>query len=394
MTGRGAEGLAPRPTPLTLVRGAVAGDDLHRVAAAAGRAIGSPVAIAIPALGEPVVSPSDSLSADEISAVQAMALTAINGRGADTGDVVAVRIGDQTLGVVAVTKAASGPNGQSDPERQAWLEATAAAASVTAVLAGDRQPELDETARALLEEVLAGIPEDLPTFLIRARRLGVELGAGAVALCAAGLGDSEPRRPGALLAKLGDGRARGLIPIGSERLDGTAERLRASGATVALSSPRRDPALLHEALREAELLVELALVPDAQLAGQDATYRLLIGVLLREPGELMMLRERTIAALAAYDARHDTDLLQTLQAFLDHDGSTSETADALELHRHTVGYRLSRVHEVSGLSPYESDGRERLSLGLKAHQILDAERRLRRPQPPAAPAQPPRELGN
>jgi DNA-binding PucR family transcriptional regulator len=49
----------------------------------------------------------------------------------------------------------------------------------------------------------------------------------------------------------------------------------------------------------------------------------------------------------------------------------------MKLHRHTVGYRLSRVHEVSGLSPYESDGRERLSLGIKAHEILDAERRLR-----------------
>ena len=43
----------------------------------------------------------------------------------------------------------------------------------------------------------------------------------------------------------------------------------------------------------------------------------------------------------------------------------------MRLHRHTVGYRLSRVQEVSGLSPYESDGRERLSLGLKAHQILE-----------------------
>jgi len=31
---------------------------------------------------------------------------------------------------------------------------------------------------------------------------------------------------------------------------------------------------------------------------------------------------------------------------------------------------------VSGLSPYESDGRERLSLGLKAAQILAAQERL------------------
>jgi purine catabolism regulator len=76
--------------------------------------------------------------------------------------------------------------------------------------------------------------------------------------------------------------------------------------------------------------------------------------------------------LADYDSRHDTGLLATLQAFLVHDGSTTETAEAMKLHRHTVGYRLSRVHEVSGLSPYESDGRERLSLGLKAHQIIVA----------------------
>jgi DNA-binding PucR family transcriptional regulator len=47
----------------------------------------------------------------------------------------------------------------------------------------------------------------------------------------------------------------------------------------------------------------------------------------------------------------------------------------MHLHRHTVGYRLTRVQEVSGLSPYETDGRERLSLGLKAHQILEADRR-------------------
>jgi DNA-binding PucR family transcriptional regulator len=51
----------------------------------------------------------------------------------------------------------------------------------------------------------------------------------------------------------------------------------------------------------------------------------------------------------------------------------------MALHRHTVGYRLARVQEVSGLSPYESEGRERLSLGLKAHRIMVAEsRRLER----------------
>ncbi len=110
--------------------------------------------------------------------------------------------------------------------------------------------------------------------------------------------------------------------------------------------------------------------------GQEETYRLLIGVLLRDPDELELLRTSTITPLVAYDAEHDTELLVTLGTFLMHHGSTTETAEAMGLHRHTVGYRLSRVHEVSGLSPYESDGRERLSLGLKAAQILAAAERL------------------
>jgi DNA-binding PucR family transcriptional regulator len=193
--------------------------------------------------------------------------------------------------------------------------------------------------------------------------------------------------PGALLAPLGRRWMVGVVALaGHERADEIAAGLQSHGMTVALSAPRRDPGSLHEAFREAQLLVDLEGAPDVQLAGQDETYRLLIGILLRDPDELVTLRERTISSLVDYDARHDTDLLETLKAFLDHDGSTTETADAMQLHRHTVGYRLSRVHGVSGLSPYESDGRERLSLGLKAHQILAAQRRLRAPgaPPPAS----------
>ena len=201
-------------------------------------------------------------------------------------------------------------------------------------------------------------------------------------LISAGMG----RQPGRLVVKALQGLPQGLsrlalgilgqqhrpLAAGREEFDGIGGR--ADGMIVALSAPRRDPGALHEAVREAQLLVELAGTPEVAVLGQDETYRLLIGVLLRDPDELAQLRERTISPLAEYDARHDTDLLATLRTFLAHDGSTTETADAMNLHRHTVGYRLARVHEVSGLSPYESDGRERLSLGLKAAQIIEASR--------------------
>ena len=147
---------------------------------------------------------------------------------------------------------------------------------------------------------------------------------------------------------------------------------------VTSSVRRRSPEQLHEALCEAELLLELASLAGETLSGQEATYRLLIGVLLRNPEELVSLRAASISPLAAYDAEHETELVATLEAFLAHDGSTTDTAEALGMHRHTVGYRLSRVQEVARLSPYESEGRERLSLGLKAHQLLEAARRRSR----------------
>jgi PucR family transcriptional regulator, purine catabolism regulatory protein len=157
------------------------------------------------------------------------------------------------------------------------------------------------------------------------------------------------------------------------------ERLRDPGLQVGLSAPRREPARLPDAVREAMLMTELFAPGDTGVDGQEETYRLLIGVLLRDPGELEQLRTSTIAPLLAYDDEHETGLLVTLEAFLAHHGSTTETAEAMGLHRHTVGYRLSRIHEVSGLSPYESDGRERLSLGLKAAHILAAQKRLSQP---------------
>jgi sugar diacid utilization regulator len=253
-----------------------------------------------------------------------------------------------------------------------------------------QEGDLAGSRRALLKALDAGPAADIDALLGHARRLGFDLSQGAVAICAhraAGVGDELPTDSAALLAQVSDARVLGLVPPSSTPGgDGDAEKLAAAlaalGMEVAVSAPRRDPAALHEALREAELMVELAISGDAALSGQEETYRLLIGVLLRDPEELEQLRTRTIAPLIDYDTHHETDLLATLQAFLAHHGSTTETAEAMSLHRHTVGYRLARVHEVSGLSPYESDGRERLSLGLKAHQILAAdERRVQGFQP-------------
>jgi hypothetical protein len=396
---RGAESSAPRSTPLTLVAGAVAGGDLQSVAITVAEALDCPVVIAIPALGEPVVHPSGSLADDAARAIAAHAGAVIDGENASPpaviSEAVAVRIGEQTVGIVV----AAAESGHRHPvtERRAWLEAAAAAASVTALIFDARSTGLGGHGEGLLRELAQEVPDDLNVFLGRVRRLGLELGSGAVAICARrdDAGDEQRAEQAAsdrkligelqadaraLIAELRAGRWLAVAPLptgdGTDPAAELADTLRGHGMTVAVSAPRRDPALLHEAVYEARLLVELGAGPEVGPVGQDETHRLLIGVLLRDRSELELLRDRTISPLADYDARHETELLGTLRAFLTHDGSTTETADSMHLHRHTVGYRLSRVHEVAGLSPYESDGRERLSLGLKAHDILEADRRL------------------
>jgi hypothetical protein len=310
--------------PLAIVAGAVAGDGLERVARLASEALGHPVAVICPSPGTPGVWPAEAVPA-------------------------------------------------------ARLEELAAAAEAIVRLLGDGASDMP---RDVVEELIGGPPADVEALVERGRRAGVDLTAGATAICVLGAAEDVVDGGGeGLLAHAGHGRVVVLASLAAgssseHEAAALAARLRGAGFFVGVSAPRRQPALLHEAVREAMLLAELSSVPEAAVAGQEETYRLLIGVLLRDADEVERLRTATISPLLAYDAEHATDLLVTLETFLAHHGSTTETAEAMGLHRHTVGYRLTRVQEVSGLSPYESDGRERLSLGLKAAHILAADQRL------------------
>src|SRR5205823_11222011 len=78
----------------------------------------------------------------------------------------------------------------------------------------------------------------------------------------------------------------------------------------------------------------------------------------------------TVEPLAAYDEQYETDLVQTLETFLDADGNVAGTASRLYTHRHTVRYRLERVRDLTGLDVSSTDGREKLGLGLKAMRVL------------------------
>jgi sugar diacid utilization regulator len=147
------------------------------------------------------------------------------------------------------------------------------------------------------------------------------------------------------------------------------------GYTFAIGRSRitEDPAELPRAASEALLAANVA---EGDSAGaplafeQTGAYRLLLSAMSENPTELQRFYAETVEPLVAYDEQYETDLVRTLETFLEADGNVAGTAQRLFTHRHTIYYRLERVRELSGLDVSSSDGREKLSLGLKAMRVL------------------------
>jgi len=259
----------------------------------------------------------------------------------------------------------------------------------------------DEAAGAFVRAVVAREVTDRGDIVARAAELGarVESGAGVViaraaprtaqsgdwrarvltvalrALRATGggslgaLAHGEPAEVAAIVPAPDDGHlaraAQGLERELAASLPGFA-------VTVARSRHTQDPVDLYRAGREALLAANVAEAEGLSLLAFEDTgaYRLLLPAMSDDPGELERFYEETLAPLAAYDEQYETDLVASVEAYLENDGNVAQTAAQLFTHRHTVRYRLERVRELSGHDISSSEGREKLSLGLKAMRVL------------------------
>jgi PucR family transcriptional regulator, purine catabolism regulatory protein len=82
--------------------------------------------------------------------------------------------------------------------------------------------------------------------------------------------------------------------------------------------------------------------------------------------------ESELGELITYDEEHHSDLLSTLDAYLQNNGSKAATAGALFLQRRSVYYRLTRIEELLGRSIEPASHRVRLYLALRANEVLQA----------------------
>jgi sugar diacid utilization regulator len=142
--------------------------------------------------------------------------------------------------------------------------------------------------------------------------------------------------------------------------------------TVAYSRWASDPTDLYRAGREALLAANVAEAEGHELLAFEDTgsYRLLLPAMSEDPAELERFYEETVAPLAAYDEQYDTELVATIEAYLENDGNVTPTAEQMFTHRHTIRYRLERVKELCGHDISSTEGREKLGLGLKSMRVL------------------------
>jgi len=323
-----------------------------------------------------------------------------------------LRVGDTTVGKLR----ARGRSGEPSPALLRVVT-TLIASEVERVRAPERASEAAQT--AFLADVLRRELTARDDIVARAAELGVDVTAGAAVIVvrtrhyapadedwrarvlAAAERAARASAPGSLASVIdtpadATGHVVVLLPAGTDPevrrvADAVARELRSSvhgfSFAVGHSRPATDPVDLYRAGNEALLAANVAEAgtEDAVLAFEETgAYRLLLPAMSEDPAELQRFFAETVEPLVHYDEQYETDLVQTLETFLDADANVAGTASRLFTHRHTIRYRLERVRDLTGLDVSSTDGREKLGLGLKAMRVLGI----------AAPRGPATELGS
>src|SRR3954471_6540579 len=262
--------------------------------------------------------------------------------------------------------------------------------------------ESEEAAGGFVRAVLRREVTDRRDIVAQASELGADLdrGAGVVVLRAAPraaqTGEWRERglvlaqralralAPGSLAAADGGEAAAEIVAIvpaeDDERLAraaaGLSRELDDSLARFPLPTRRSrrsaDPVDLYRAGSEARLAVNVGEAEGRPLLAFEDTgaYRLLLPARSDARAKLKRFYAETIQPLSDYDEQYETELVATVEAYLDNDGNVAATAKQLFTHRHTIRYRLERVRELCGHDVSSTQGREKLGLGLKAMRVL------------------------
>jgi sugar diacid utilization regulator len=362
-----------------------AGAGMPAVARAAGRALDASVAL--------IDRTSNVLAVAAASPDEERKLLA-GGAGVERVD---LRVADSSVGELRWR-----PRGDDEPDAPLLRMVSTL---VGLELERSRSPEwaTEEAAGDFVRALLERKVTDRGDIAARAAELGTDLSGGAGVLIArvvphvAQTGEWRSRvlaislrairaiSPGSLGAE-GDQERDGaeviaIVPADEEEKLGRAAEALANeldaglkGFTVGVAQSRVavDPVDLYRAGQEALLAANVGEAEGERVLAFENTgaYRLLLPAMSEDPAELERFYSETVEPLVAYDEQYETDLVKTVETYLDNDGNVAATAQQLYTHRHTIRYRLERARELCGHDVTSTEGREKLGLGLKAMRVL------------------------
>jgi purine catabolism regulator len=275
-----------------------------------------------------------------------------------------------------------------------------AATNVALYLMAEREAQLSEEAeRSLIAEVAHGVNFSGDDFLARATGLGVDFGGELLMLVVA---PSEQDEGNGRDPTTADDAQRLRDALRDARWPSLVTYLSGEVVAVAAADPRRDIAPLLEDLlgdlsdgrggyhagvsRPARASLLQRAYAEAQTAHQlgpttskqhvhrydSLVLQRLLTPLAKAGPHLANFVESELGELLTYDEQHHSDLVNTLDAYLQNNGSKAATASALYLQRRSVYYRLTRIEQLLGRSIEPAAHRVRLYLALRAHEVLQA----------------------
>jgi hypothetical protein len=176
-----------------------------------------------------------------------------------------------------------------------------------------------------------------------------------------------PRSAAALVG----GTAYGLVPVSREGTDGEERAVRIATdfldrvgdripAVVAVGPVAKEIAGLAHARACADRT--LRVLSEGGTGRRVARLSdLYVAALMLELSDLVAARgdqpTGPVARLAAYDARHNSHLVETLEAWLNAFGDVTAAAAAVYVHPNTFRYRLRRLGEVGGIDLADPEAR-------------------------------------
>ncbi len=146
-----------------------------------------------------------------------------------------------------------------------------------------------------------------------------------------------------------------------------------TGITIGIGNYKEEAVHLISSYIEARNAIELGLQLNNDGIGKVYEYTAMEpDFLLRELPDSILnnFLSSALNPLIKYDEQNDTELLKTLEVFLQCRGKIEDTARSLFLHRNTVKFRITRIEELLKVDFKNGEELFRLQLGLRAARLL------------------------